>query len=126
MAVSRHELREKAMTCLYQHFLLNKDIKEVVYDNNHTNEIDPFLYTITIDAIKYEDDYIEMINNALRDDWSFDRLGYVEKAILIMAACEIDMEVAPKAIVINEAITLAKKYCDDETYKLINGVLDCL
>ncbi len=126
MAVSRHELREKAMTCLYQHFLLNKDIKEVVYDNNHTNEIDPFLYTITIDAIKYEDDYIEMINNALRDDWSFDRLGYVEKAILIMAACEIDMEVAPKAIVINEAITLAKKYCDDETYKLINGVLDRL
>lgn len=126
MAVSRHELREKAMTCLYQHFLLNKDIKEVVYDNNHTNEIDPFLYTITIDAIKYENDYIEMINHALRDDWSFERLGYVEKAILIMAACEIDMEVAPKAIVINEAITLAKKYCDDETYKLINGVLDRL
>ncbi len=126
MAVSRHELREKAMTCLYQHFLLNKDIKEVVYDNNHTNEIDPFLYTITIDAIKYEKDYIEMINRALRDDWSFERLGYVEKAILIMAACEIDMEVAPKAIVINEAITLAKKYCDDETYKLINGVLDRL
>ena len=40
--------------------------------------------------------------------------------------CELDMEIAPKPIVINEAVTLAKKYCDEETYKLINGVLDRL
>ena len=126
MAVSSHELREKAMTCLYQHFLLNKDIKETVFENNDSNEIDPFLYTVTIDAIKYEEDYIQMINEALREDWTFERLGYVEKAILIMAACELDMEIAPKPIVINEAVTLAKKYCDEETYKLINGVLDRL
>ena len=126
MAVSRHELREKAMTCLYQHFLLNKDIKETVFENNDSNEIDPFLYTVTIDAIKYEEDYIQMINEALREDWTFERLGYVEKAILIMAACELDMEIAPKPIVINEAVTLAKKYCDEETYNLINGVLDRL
>lgn len=126
MGLSRHELREQAMTCLYQHFLLNKDIKEAVYDIVDGNEVDPFLYTVTIDAIKYEDDYVEMINQALRDDWTFHRLGYVEKAILIMAACELDMEIAPKPIVINEAITLAKKYCDDETYRLINGVLDRL
>ena len=126
MGLSRHALREIAMRCLYQHFLLKKDIKEAVYDNINGNEVDPFLYTVTIDAIKYEDDYIEMINNALRDDWTFERLGYVEQAILIMAACELDMDIAPKAIVINEAVTLAKKFCDDETYRLVNGVLDRL
>ena len=49
---SRHKLRELAMTSLYQHFLLQKDIKECVYDNSETNEIDPFLYTVTIDAIR--------------------------------------------------------------------------
>ena len=43
-----------------------------------------------------------------------------------MAASEIDFETAQKAIVIDEAVTLAKKYCDDDTYKLINGVLDRL
>lgn len=123
---SRHELREKGMTCLYQHFLLQKDIKQCVYDNTNTNEIDPFLYTITMDAIKYEDFYIEKIDSALREDWSFERLGFVEKAILLMAACELDLETAPKPIVIDEAVTLAKKYCDDETYRLINGVLDRL
>ena len=123
---SRHKLRELAMTSLYQHFLLQKDIKQCVYDNCETNEIDPFLYTVTIDAVAYRDVYIDKINEALRQDWTFDRLGFVEQAILLMAACELDLETAPKAIVIDEAVTLAKKYCDDETYRLINGVLDGL
>ena len=123
---SRHKLRELAMTSLYQHFLLQKDIKQCVYDNCETNEIDPFLYTETIDAVEYRDVYIDKINEALRQDWTFDRLGFVEQAILLMAACELDLETAPKAIVIDEAVTLAKKYCDDETYRLINGVLDRL
>lgn len=123
---SRHKLREKGMTCLYQSFLLNKDIKEALYDTMQTNEIDPFLYTITIDATRYKDVYIEKINGALRDDWTFERLGFVEQAILVMACCELDLETAPKAIVIDEAISLSKKYCDDDTYRLINGVLDQL
>ena len=142
----RHELREMGMRSLYQSFLLNKDIKQCVYDNCETNKIDPFLYTITIDAMKYKDIYIEKINQSLNDEWSadkshphsqkfnkslihfwkFKRLGYVEQAILIIACCELDLDVSPKAIVIDEAVTLAKKYCDEETYKLINGVLDHL
>lgn len=123
---SRHKLRETAMTCLYQSFLLNKDIKQVVYDNTENNEIDPFLYTVTIDAMKYKQIYIDKINEKLRDDWEFKRLGYIEQAILMMACCELDLETAPKAIVIDEAVTLSKKYCDDEAYKLLNGVLDKL
>ena len=123
---SRHKLRETAMTCLYQSFLLKKDIKQVVYDYSGSNEIDPFLYTVTIDAMKYKDIYIKKINETLRDDWEFYRLGYIEQAILVMACCEIDLEIVPKPIVIDEAVRLSKKYCDDDTYKLINGVLNQL
>ena len=123
---SRHQLRETGMTCLYQHLLLNKDIKLALYDNIEDNSVDPFLYTITVDAIQYKDVYMDKINASLNEEWTFDRLGFVEQAILLMACCELDLETAPKAIVIDEAVTLAKKYCDDDTYKLINGVLDRL
>lgn len=124
---NRHQLREKGMTCLYQHFLLKKDIKQALYDNcEGLNSVDPFLYTITVDAIQYKDIYIDNINAHLKDEWRFERLGFVEQAILLMACCEIDLETAPRAIVIDEAILLAKKYCDEEAYRLINGVLDKL
>lgn len=124
--MNRHKLRECAMTCLYQYFLLNKDIKQIVFENSENNEIDPFLYTVTIDAIQHKDYYIKKINEVISDDWQFDRLGCVEKAILFMACCELDFETAQKPIVIDEAVNLSKKFCDEETYKLINGVLDRL
>ena len=125
--MNRHSTRELAMTCLYQSFLLKKDIKMVVFENSpNGNEISPFLYTITIDAIKNKNKYVKQINKVLKEGWNFDRLGYIEQAILIAAACEIDFETAQKNIIIDEAITLAKKYCDDDTYRLINGVLDRL
>lgn len=125
--MNRHQLRELAMTCLYQSFLLKKDIKSVVFENmKEKNQVDPFLYAITIDACENINYYIDKINSVLKEDWQFDRLGYVEQAILIMAASELTFETAQKPIVIDEAVTLAKKYCDDETYKLINGVLDRL
>lgn len=125
--MNRHQLRELAMTCLYQSFLLKRDIKSVVFENmKEKNQVDPFLYAITIDACENINYYIDKINSVLKEDWQFDRLGYVEQAILIMAASELTFETAQKPIVIDEAVTLAKKYCDDETYKLINGVLDRL
>ena len=101
---SRHKLREIGMTSLYQSFLLNKDIRQSVYDNNDSNEVDSFLYTITIDGMKYKDVYIEQVNALLQGDWTFERLGYIEQAILIMACCELDLEVSPKEIVLDEAI----------------------
>lgn len=125
--MNRHQLRELAMTCLYQSFLLKEDIKSVVFKNmKEKNQVDPFLYAITIDACANINYYIDKINEVLKEDWQFDRLGYVEQAILIMSASELTFETAQKPIVIDEAVTLAKKYCDDETYKLINGVLDRL
>ncbi len=123
--MSRHTLREKAMTCLYQYFLLHGDIKAIVVDVCG-KEVDPFLYTVTIDAVRHLDYYVKKINEALSEEWEFDRLGCIEKAILLMAAAELDFETATKAIVIDEAVTLSKKYCDSDTYKLINGVLDQL
>ena len=125
--MNRHQLRETAMTCLYQCFLLKKDIKSVVFENTkESNRIDPFLYAITIDAYANIDFYKSRINSILNEDWTFDRLGYIEQAILVIAATELTFETAPKAIVIDEAVTLAKKYCDDDAYKLINGVIDRL
>ena len=57
-------------------------------------------------------------------DWTIDRLGFTDIAILRMAIYELIYSNTPDIVVINEAIELAKAYSDDKVVKLINGVLD--
>ena len=58
--------------------------------------------------------------------WRFNRLGFLEQAILLVACAELELGYQDRVIVVNEAIRLSKEYCDSESFKLINGVLDAL
>lgn len=57
-------------------------------------------------------------------EWDFERLGQMEKSILRLGAYEIAHTSTDTPVVINEAIELAKNFCDDNASRLINGVLD--
>ena len=52
--MKRHEQRDIALNSLYQHLLLNKDRRKGVYEAMHgTNEIDGYLYSITVDTVAH-------------------------------------------------------------------------
>lgn len=124
---NRHQMRLIAVEALYQHLLLDKDIKKVMRDvMRGANEIDGYLYSLTVGAADNEETYRELISSRLRSDWTFDRISLLEQAILLMGCQEILANQTPKAIVINEAVNLAKAYCDETAPKLVNGVLDTL
>ncbi|EOX5888057.1 transcription antitermination factor NusB, partial [Campylobacter coli] len=55
-----------------------------------------------------------------------EKLGHIERAILRLGAYELLFTDTPNAIVINEAIELAKELANDNSPKFINGVLDTL
>ena len=85
MSMNRHEMRVLAMQCVYQHLLLGKDIRKCLFEAlDGQNEVDGYLYSLTITTCAHEDEYRERISQYLRDDWSFDRLSLVEQAILNM------------------------------------------
>ena len=125
--MNRHKLREKCMTCLYQHRLLKKTIDEASLDvfGGHVQELNVFEKNLLQNVIDREEEYIQYIDAVLKD-WTFDRLGYVEQSILLLACSEFDQKEIQAAIIMDEAINLAKAYCEDDSYKLINGVLDRL
>ena len=52
------------------------------------------------------------------------RLGVLERAILRLAVFELLWEPeVPPAVVIDEAVGSAKRFCSDEAGSLVNGVL---
>lgn len=68
---------------------------------------------------------IDGIISGISLNWEIERMPAVDRAILRMAVCELMiLGDAPVAVIIDEAIELAKKYSTDKSGKFINGVLD--
>ncbi len=125
--MNRHQLREKCITCIYQHRLINKNLDDASIDvfGGKIKELNVFERGLLANVNENEEKYIQYCNEVLKD-WTFNRLGYVEQAILLLACAEFDQKETSAAVIIDEAVNLAKSYCDEESYKLINGVLDKL
>ena len=123
--MNRHEYRVKLVFALYQSLLLNKEITKSVEDNFDDEEKNEYVTILENDLIINKDNYIEEISLHLKK-WTFERLSYLEQAILLVATSEIKKEIASKNIIIDEAIRIAKMYCDEKSYQYINGVLDNL
>ena len=68
----------------------------------------------------------KMLESASKD-WKLSRIGKAELAILRVGAYEIRFDDdIPEKVAINEALELAKKYCDEKAVSFINGVLNQL
>lgn len=66
---------------------------------------------------------IDVVISEFSTDWSIDRLTLIDKSILRLAVYELKFTELPKAVVLNEAVTLANQFSSDESPKFINGVL---
>lgn len=123
---TRSELRKKIMTILYQIAVFDKNKIDYNVDDliKENVEIDnEFVKEIVYGTVTYKNEIDELANKYMKD-WTIDRLGFTDIAILRMAIYELIYSDTPDIVVINEAIELAKSYSDDKVVKLINGVLD--
>jgi N utilization substance protein B len=56
--------------------------------------------------------------------WTLGRLGSVERTILRIGAFELGwVPDVPTAVIVDEAVELAKRFASDEAGSLVNGVL---
>lgn len=121
--LNRHDAREKLVFTIYQHLLLHKELPACFENNFEDGEYDEFITNVRDDLIENEKNYIDEIGKYLVK-WAFDRLNLVEQAILLETVAELHLNLNDRAVVIDEAVILAKTYCDDDSYRFINGVLD--
>lgn len=124
--ITRSELRIKIMTVLYQVNIYKKSkmayqvdslIKEAVEIENE------FVKDTVYGVLTYQRE-IDHIANQYLNNWTIDRLGNTDQAILRIGIYELLYTDTPEIVAINEAIELAKLYSDDDVRKMINAVLD--
>jgi len=126
MELNRSELRKIIMTILYQIIVYEKnnmmyEVEDVIKENL---EIDnEFVKECVYGVITYQND-IDILANKYLKNWTIDRLGNTDIAILRLGIYELLYTDTPDIVCINEAIELSKNYSDDEVAKMINAVLD--
>ncbi|NLO44092.1 MAG: transcription antitermination factor NusB [Candidatus Cloacimonetes bacterium] len=60
------------------------------------------------------------------DHWSLDTIAHLDKSLMLIAVYELMFTDTPSAVIINEAIEIAKKFCSEHTGSFVNGILDAI
>jgi N utilization substance protein B len=115
------------MQILYQEDLVPRGIDEVLeaFEREHGFELPPYTRVLVVGVVTDHEQLDDEIEARLKQDWSLDRLGAVERNIMRMAMWELTAEASdvPMEVAIDEAVELARRYASPEAAKLVNGVL---
>jgi len=128
MAVSRrYAARRLAVQALYQAQLNEPEwsalIAQFRHDQGYPQADTDYFEALLSDAFAARGPLDEDI--ARYADHAADQLDPVERAVLWVALTELRQRAeVPAAVVLNEAIELAKQFGAEGGYKFVNGVLD--
>jgi transcription antitermination protein NusB len=114
---SRREARRTALVLLFQWDVTGKPLGSLF-----EGDVDPWALELAEGVSASTADLDARITEAATD-WSADRLGAVERNILRIALYELDRGEVPLEVVIDEAVTLAKRYATADAGRLVNGIL---
>lgn len=119
------ENNEEYIVNRYEELVLNYSDKEVEFEGISVNDCVDRVYLDTMCEVLRDkiDDINELIENNAKN-WSINRFSKIDLSILQIAIAEMlsDLNI-PDKVSINEAIDLAKMYCEEKTPKFINGIL---
>jgi N utilization substance protein B len=118
MAAGRRSARRQAVFALYRQDLLAVTPEAALLSYSGMDS-DSYAGALLRGAARER----ERVDALLREHLA-ERLGILERSILRVAVYELLEEVdVPEAVIIDEAVTLAKRYCSAEAGSLVNGVL---
>lgn len=140
MTKVRHRAREVALQVLYRYEVNQADGKgappegtALADDLKHHFEhfqIDEGLQTFAAELVAgtlLNRDQLDEQIEAKAKNWKISRMALVDRCILRMAIHEMrHFPDTPKAVVIDEAVELAKQFGTAESSAFVNGVLDAV
>ena len=117
----RHQQRERALSLLYEAELKGEPPLEVLA--GLPVPPDPYVRTLVERAVATREE-AERRMAAASEGWPLERMAVIDRIVMRMAVAELlDPEGPPPAVVIDEAVELAKVYSTGESGRFVNGIL---
>ena len=118
---ARHLARERALELLYEAELKGAAPTEVLASLPVAP--DPLVVTLVRDAAATRE-VAEAAIAAAATDWPLDRMALIDRLVMVLAVGELlSATPPPDAVVLDEAVELAKTYSTDASPRFVNGVL---
>jgi transcription antitermination protein NusB len=126
---TRRKSRELALQMLFQADMGKQsldDVRKTFWDQR--SDVEEDTRGFADDLFRAAGERASEIDSLIQqhaDNWRVDRMAAVDRNILRAGVAEfMAYPKTPKAVVINEALEIARKYSSPESVHFINGVLD--
>jgi transcription antitermination protein NusB len=121
---TRHQARERALSLLYEAEMKGVPPSTVVAGLPVAP--DPFASWLVQQVESHAEESASLIAEA-SVGWTLERMAVVDRLVLELAVAELlNPQGPPVAVVIDEAVELAKAYSTDESGRFVNGILSTI
>ena len=110
---------EKAISSFYDTLYSGEE------ENDRKPDRDAFMEELAVGTSQMAPEIDQKISDKA-EHWKLDRMPAVDRNILRLAVYEMTRSVTPPAVIIDEALELARQFSGDESVSFINGVLDAV
>lgn len=118
------EARERALTLLYEAESRSLSVDDVVAEQ--VVAPGPHAVALARGVEAGQAHYDQLIAGKARG-WRLDRMPMIDRAILRLGLYELEQRPdTPTAVVLNEAVELAKRFSTEDSGRFVNGVLAAL
>jgi transcription antitermination protein NusB len=129
MTSSRRIAREQALQVLYSVVIGDRKPEDAVSEivgETADSEQRAFVKELALGTLEYAEE-ADRIVSPLLEGWAIERLPTIDRLLLEMATFELQCRPeTPKAVAINEAVTLAKRFSTEDSGRFVNGVLSAV
>ncbi len=131
---ARHRSRQRALQVLFQWDQRQLPVEECIsnfYETLITEESpeypepDPFMERLAAGTVGVAAEIDRRISGKSAN-WRLERMAVVDRNLLRLAIYEMTEVGTPAAVVIDEALELARQFSGEESVSFVNGVLDAI
>jgi N utilization substance protein B len=118
---NRHRARERALEILYESTIKERPVAIILTELS--TRPDAYVVALLTSAAEHQSQANELMSE-LSIDWPLERIALVDRLIMTLAIGEMLMETAPPvAVILDEAVEMAKIFSTDGSSSFVNGVL---
>jgi len=124
----RRRGRELALQMLYQHEIAGTDVESMIASFEELRQAPEATREFAVALVRGVTSKLAELDERLvdqTDHWRLERMAAVDRNILRLALYELVFEDdTPPAVVIDEAVEIAKRFGSERSSQFVNGVLD--